>query len=62
MGYLCIGGSSTTRYEAAACGLPMIFCAIYQSHVNLSKDYASFGTAEFIGSADILVSQDWEMP
>lgn len=57
---LCIGGSSTTRYEAASCGLPMIFTAIYKEHIKLSKSFAAFGTAKYIGFAEDLSSAHWE--
>lgn len=57
---LCIGGSSTSRYEAAACGLPMMFTAIYPEHIKLSETFADYGTAQYVGYADDLTDSDWQ--
>lgn len=57
---LCIGGSSTTRYEAASCGVPMLFASIYKEHKKLSETFAKFGTAHYVGYAGDLVPADWK--
>ena len=56
---LGICGSGTTRYEAAAIGLPVIFTSIYPEHNHLSNDYASFGTSEYLGPDVSLAPTDW---
>jgi len=56
---LGICGSGTSRYEAAATGLPVIFTSIYKEHDRLSARFASYGTARYIGPAADLSSDDW---
>jgi UDP-2,4-diacetamido-2,4,6-trideoxy-beta-L-altropyranose hydrolase len=56
---VCLCGSGTSRYEAAANGLPVIFASIYPEHDELSRTYASFGTAQFVGTAALLSPRDW---
>ena len=56
---VCICGSGTSRYEAAANGLPVIFTSIYPEHDEISRIYATFGTARFIGPAASLLPSDW---
>ena len=56
---VCICGSGTSRYEASANGLPVIFASIYPAHDELSQIYASFGTAQYIGPAAALLPLDW---
>ena len=57
---LAICASSTSRYEAAACGLPVIFTAIYPQHVKLSKTYAQYGTSKYIGYCEDVLETDWQ--
>ena len=56
---ICVGASSTSRYEAAACGLPMIFAAIYPQHVSFSKRFSNFKTAHYAGFADTITVTEW---
>ena len=56
---LGICGSGSSRYEAAATGLPIIFTSIYLEHDGLSAKFASFGTAYYLGSSSNLSSRDW---
>jgi spore coat polysaccharide biosynthesis predicted glycosyltransferase SpsG len=56
---LGVCGSGTSRYEAAACGLPILFTAIYPQHEQLSKTFASFGTAQYMGLCSELSTDDW---
>ncbi len=46
---LCLGASSTSRYEAMACGVPMIFTSIYEHHQALSEEYCKLGTSKHLG-------------
>lgn len=57
---LCIGGSSTTRYEAASCGVPMLFASIYNEHKRLSEKFSKYGTAHYVGHAQDLTPTDWK--
>ena len=57
---LGICASSTSRYEAAACGLPIIFTAIYPEHKKLSQTFASYGTSLYIGYDQDLTPDDWQ--
>ncbi len=56
---LCLGGSSTSRYEAVACGVPMIFTAIYPEHKKLSQSFCAYGTAQYIGYYEDIKSAGW---
>ena len=56
---LVICGSGATRYEAAACGLPALFTAIYESHITLSADFETHGTSQYIGFCEDLSAGDW---
>ena len=56
---LCVGASSTSRYEAAACGVPMIFAAIYPEHIQFSQRFATYATAHYAGYADELTQAHW---
>ena len=56
---LCVGASSISRYEAAACGLPMIFAAIYPEHIQFSQRFATYETAHYAGYADELTQEHW---
>ena len=56
---LCVGASGTSRYEAAACGLPMIFAAIYPEHIHLSQRFAAYKTARYLGYSAELTHLNW---
>ncbi len=56
---LGICGSSTSRYEALACGLPVIFTAIYPQHHHLSETYAALGASQYVGLDEDTSSDDW---
>ena len=43
-------GSSTSRYEAVACGTPVAFTSIYMSHLQSSKEFHESGLASHLGS------------
>lgn len=46
---LCLGASGTSRYEAMACGVPMIFTSIYEHHQTFSEEYSKLGTSQHLG-------------
>ncbi len=54
-----ICGSGTSRYEAAACGLPIIFVSIYPEHQELSKRFAKYRTSIYKGYYEDLSPDDW---
>ncbi len=56
---LGICGSSTSRYEAAACGLPVIFTAIFSKHEKLSVNFSHFGTSQYLGYYKAVSANDW---
>ena len=56
---LCICGSGSTRYEAAAVGLPVLFTAIYEEHANFSSIFATFETSRYVGVYSNLSMLDW---
>lgn len=57
--HLCIGASSTSRFEAAVCGIPMIFVALYPEHEILSRNYEKLGFAKYLGLYKHLLPQHW---
>ena len=56
---LCLCGSSTSRYEAGACGLPVIFTAIYSAHEELSRSFSCLGTSRYIGYYNDISAKVW---
>ena len=57
--HLCIGASSTTRFEAAVCGIPMIFVALYPEQEVLSINYEKLGFAKYLGLYKQLLPKHW---
>ncbi len=56
---LGICASGTTRYEAAACGLPLIVTSLYPEHQSLSENFASYGTTYYAGYYKDMSPEDW---
>lgn len=56
---LAICGSGATRYEAAACGLPVLFTAIYRAHEHLSQAFVKHRTAQYVGFCEDFGAEDW---
>ena len=56
---LCIGGSGMSKYEAAACGTPLLFCAVSPEHEAACEDFAAFGTAVYAGRREALRPDGW---
>ena len=56
---LGISGSGSSRYEAVACGLPVLFAAIYPEHIKLSQNFIKYGTADYLGYYEDISPDDW---
>lgn len=59
--HLCVGAASTTRFEAAASQLPMIFVSLYPEHEKLSLKYNSLGIAQYLGLCDNITRDIWSV-
>ena len=57
--HLCIGASSTSRFEAAVCGLPMLFVSLYPEHEVLSKNYGKLGFSIYLGNYRNMTPESW---
>lgn len=55
-----IGGSSTSRYEFAAAGLPSLFASIYRYHDELSRVFAGYGTSRYLGYYEDVPASGWK--
>lgn len=56
---MCIGASSTTRFEAAACQLPMHYISLYPEHTELSQSYSKLGISKYLGPFESVSIKEW---